>query len=264
MATIPPPPAPASGPSQASTYSALRRTRSTSLSIARSPSVLSSGLFLTPSHQSHSSLSIDPAFYPGYNLDDAELHPQTLAHHPYTGHAHALRRVISGPSGTLDTIDSVEELIDPDDEVHSAPDLHRPHESFTSSTGEAPGYKGKQTFGRAETPEVEDDEGDHHPSRPLLSRKISSQTKHVSFSSPHSPLSSIAPFAPAYGQSTASSPIGQPSSRLRNQDYELDLEYDGPFQPPDSKELTGIILSCVGVLILAVAAGCTTIFDWVL
>ncbi|WVN84974.1 uncharacterized protein L203_100111 [Cryptococcus depauperatus CBS 7841] len=42
------------------------------------------------------------------------------------------------------------------------------------------------------------------------------------------------------------------------------LEYTGPFQPPDSKELFMIILSFTGVFILAVAAGLTTIFDWVL
>lgn len=42
------------------------------------------------------------------------------------------------------------------------------------------------------------------------------------------------------------------------------FEYTGPFQPPDSKELLGIILSFVGVLVLAVAAGLATIFDWVL
>ncbi|OXH27119.1 hypothetical protein J008_04842 [Cryptococcus neoformans] len=42
------------------------------------------------------------------------------------------------------------------------------------------------------------------------------------------------------------------------------FEYTGPFQPPDSKELLGIILSFLGVLVLAVAAGLATIFDWVL
>ncbi|WWC64704.1 uncharacterized protein I303_107315 [Kwoniella dejecticola CBS 10117] len=64
-----------------------------------------------------------------------------------------------------------------------------------------------------------------------------------------------------------------PTSRSSPTHLDMDLEletndtsisYDGPFQPPDSKELLSIILSVVGVMVLAIAAGCTTIFDWVL
>lgn len=40
--------------------------------------------------------------------------------------------------------------------------------------------------------------------------------------------------------------------------------YEGPFQPPEGKEMVGIVASIVGVLILAVAAGFTTVYDWVL
>lgn len=40
--------------------------------------------------------------------------------------------------------------------------------------------------------------------------------------------------------------------------------YEGPFQKPDSKELMAILLSFTAVALLAVAAGLTTIYDWVL
>jgi hypothetical protein len=40
--------------------------------------------------------------------------------------------------------------------------------------------------------------------------------------------------------------------------------YDGPFQPPVGNEMVGIVASLVGVLVLAVAAGFTTVYDWVL
>jgi hypothetical protein len=41
-------------------------------------------------------------------------------------------------------------------------------------------------------------------------------------------------------------------------------EYHGPFQPPDSAELLGVLLSFGGVILLSLAAGLTTIYDWVL
>jgi hypothetical protein len=40
--------------------------------------------------------------------------------------------------------------------------------------------------------------------------------------------------------------------------------YSGGFQKPDSKELMAIGLSIVGVTILSLAAGLTTVYDWVL
>jgi hypothetical protein len=39
--------------------------------------------------------------------------------------------------------------------------------------------------------------------------------------------------------------------------------YDGPFQAPDSREVVGMTISFVVVLMLALAAGLTTIYDWV-
>jgi hypothetical protein len=49
------------------------------------------------------------------------------------------------------------------------------------------------------------------------------------------------------------SPEGEGSSR-----------YDGPFQAMDAREVVGIVLSVGVVLLLAVSAGLTTIYDWVL
>ena len=42
------------------------------------------------------------------------------------------------------------------------------------------------------------------------------------------------------------------------------LNYTGGFQAPDTREVIGIALSLGAVMVLAVAAGLTTIFDWVL
>lgn len=42
------------------------------------------------------------------------------------------------------------------------------------------------------------------------------------------------------------------------------MRYDGEFQPPDSRELIGIGLSIAGVSVLALAAGLTTVLNWVL
>ena len=48
------------------------------------------------------------------------------------------------------------------------------------------------------------------------------------------------------------------------EDEQSSLGYTGDFQKPDAKELLGIVLSVTGVGLLALAAGFTTIFDWVL
>lgn len=40
--------------------------------------------------------------------------------------------------------------------------------------------------------------------------------------------------------------------------------YTGDFQKPDSKEMMAIMLSLGGVALLSLAAGFTTIYDWVL
>jgi len=40
--------------------------------------------------------------------------------------------------------------------------------------------------------------------------------------------------------------------------------YTGDFQKPDSKEMMVIMLSLGGVALLSLAAGFTTIYDWVL
>lgn len=40
--------------------------------------------------------------------------------------------------------------------------------------------------------------------------------------------------------------------------------YEGPFQPPVGNEMVGIVASIVGVVVLAVAAMFTTVYDLVL
>jgi hypothetical protein len=53
-------------------------------------------------------------------------------------------------------------------------------------------------------------------------------------------------------------------------ELELDPEgegssrYEGPFQAMDAREVVGIVISVGVVLLLAVSAGLTTIYDWVL
>ena len=42
------------------------------------------------------------------------------------------------------------------------------------------------------------------------------------------------------------------------------LDYVGGFQPPDMREAVGVALSFGAVVVLALAAGLTTIYDWVL
>jgi hypothetical protein len=41
-------------------------------------------------------------------------------------------------------------------------------------------------------------------------------------------------------------------------------DYAGPFQPPTGREATGIAVSIAAVAMLAVVAGLTTVYDWVL
>ncbi|WVW86034.1 hypothetical protein I302_108072 [Kwoniella bestiolae CBS 10118] len=198
------------------------RSSSLSLSIARSPSVLSSGLFFPAS--------------PHPIQDDEQLEDE-ISHHPnvYGVHAHPygnpMRRVISaGGAGKLDIIND-EEIV----QEGSTSVPHLPIHSLDTSPKIAKSLRIHTQDNDEE--EIVEDENDHDDtSRPLL------PTRKVSFQ----PVSSNDIHA---GQDRPS---------------DGEVKYEGPFQPPDSKELLSIIFSVVGVTILAVAAGCTTIFDWVL
>lgn len=139
----------------------------------------------------------------------------------------------------------------------------------------------------------EDEEGDMMQRRdmagsPLFRSVPSSSTGRVHFSQPQPPLTStFTSTSAAYGYppplndpesqhrpyivaSSASSPSSS-SSSLAYSTALLDPEtnsdpitYEGPFQPPDSQELIGILASVSAVCVLALAAGMTTIYDWVL
>ncbi|KAE8539498.1 hypothetical protein D1P53_004600 [Cryptococcus gattii VGV] len=164
------------------------RSHSSSLSIARSPSVLASAHFLPP---------ISPLS--PHDLDRANANE---IHHPFTQNwrANLLGRSVSASGiGGLAAIPSVEDLSAPT----TTDALLDPED---------------------ETGDYAEDEYDGSPSTPLIKPHLDGVER-----------------------------LDVPS-----------LEYTGPFQPPDSKELLVIILSFAGVFVLAVAAGMTTIFDWVL
>lgn len=74
------------------------------------------------------------------------------------------------------------------------------------------------------------------------------------------------------GESTVFEPDNETFNNLSDVDDEEDLAGEtisedriiGVFQPPISSELLGIIISFSLVTLLAIAAGATTIYDWVL
>jgi len=49
-----------------------------------------------------------------------------------------------------------------------------------------------------------------------------------------------------------------------DEDIDEGLNYTGGFQAPDHREVVGIALSFGAVIVLAIAAGLTTVYDWVL
>ncbi|WRT70343.1 uncharacterized protein IL334_007341 [Kwoniella shivajii] len=219
------------------------RSSSLSLSIARSPSVLSSGLFFPPPSTSTPTAN-----------DDIELeiqtHPNVYGVHQYN----PVRRVLSaGANRILDPILSEEDL----PSLESAASSSTPHlsqyndHSFSNRRGSAlSGGSQGRIDGDNSNLEEEEEEYDHNDtsnSKPLLSRKVMLSGHNVS------------PTAHALSRTTT-----RGSVNLEYENSDNNMEYDGPFQPPDSKELLSIMLSIGGVIILAIAAGCTTIFDWVL
>lgn len=185
----------------------IKRTRShsSSLSIARSPSVLASAHFLPP---------ISPLS--PHDLDRTNANE---IHHPFTQNwrANLLGRSVSASgSGGLAAIPSVEDLSAPT----TTDALLDPED---------------------ETGDYAEDDYDGSPATPLIKpRTLSLHAERSVFDRLSTDLDGV-------------ERSDVPS-----------LEYTGPFQPPDLKELLVIILSFAGVLILAVAAGMATIFDWVL
>ncbi|WVQ67044.1 uncharacterized protein L199_005237 [Kwoniella botswanensis] len=206
------------------------RSSSLSLSIARSPSVLSSGLF--------SPLSPHPQQDEEALEDEIQHHPNVYGIHPY---GNQMRRVISA-GGKLDPIhddDNIEDIVG----VKASSSVsHLP--SIINKSPKIP-ISNTTTLFKGLDEELDDHDQEHvdmdDGSRPLL------QTRKVSFQ----PL-------------TSARDIESEMDNLSESDVRSQITYEGPFQPPDSKELLSIMFSVVGVVILAVAAGCTTIFDWVL
>jgi len=56
----------------------------------------------------------------------------------------------------------------------------------------------------------------------------------------------------------------EPGEEEQEQQEDERLKYTGGFQAPDTRELVAMALSFGAVVVLAVAAGLTTIYDWVL
>lgn len=185
----------------------IKRTRShsSSLSIARSPSVLASAHFLPP---------ISPLSQ--HDLDRSNANE---IHHPFTQNwrANLLGRSVSASGiGGLAAIPSMEDL--------SAPTTT---DALLDPEDETRDYAENDYDGSPSTPLIKPRARSLHAERSIFDR-LSIELDGVER-------------------------LDVPS-----------LEYTGPFQPPDSKELLVIILSFAGVFVLAVAAGMTTIFDWVL
>ncbi|ODN77653.1 hypothetical protein L202_04806 [Cryptococcus amylolentus CBS 6039] len=183
-------------------------SHSSSLSIARSPNVLSAANFGGPPISPH------------------ELDGPSFFEHRHAPRGSALGRTVSASGGDrLSAIQSVEDLT-----------------SAKPSTAEALIDPGAKTPSRLEayTPDTYDT-SEERLSAPLLKPQ-------VHFDAPVSEA-------------------GEDETMDLNGVERLDgpaYEYTGPFQPPDSRELTLYMLSFGGVVILAVAAGLTTIFDWIL
>ncbi|KAK6909476.1 hypothetical protein I203_103495 [Kwoniella mangroviensis CBS 8507] len=208
------------------------RSSSLSLSIARSPSVLSSGLFFPSSpHPPQDEDALE---------DEIQHHPNVYGIHPY---GNQMRRVISA-GGKLDPIHDDDNIEDTVGVKASSSVSHLP--AIINKSPKIP-ISNTPTLFKGLNEELDDHDHEHEHvdiddgSRPLL------PTRKVSFQ----PL-------------TSARDIESEMDNLSESDVRSQMTYEGPFQSPDSKELLSIVFSVVGVVILAVAAGCTTIFDWIL
>ncbi|KAK8853112.1 hypothetical protein IAR55_003813 [Kwoniella newhampshirensis] len=246
------------------------RSSSISLSIARSSAVLSLGHFAPSDPQNLHDLE-SSSFTPPH---DTSRHVHVHVHVHGHGHGHGpssgsvLKRKLSSGSngGGLESIPSMDDLISISPSSPAAVALERSisHPALPSMilAKERTGYG----YGNGIRPldsidgMMERDHGQDEVEAPLLSATRSK----VRFQSP-------SPTSPQDHEDDIRSDGFEHDEGDDDDDDDHDdrsvstgVEYDGPFQPPDSKELLGILLSFGGVAILAIAAGLTTIFDWVL
>ncbi|WVQ72518.1 hypothetical protein IAR50_002075 [Cryptococcus sp. DSM 104548] len=186
-------------------------SHSSSLSISRSPNVLSAANFGGPPISPH------------------ELEGPSFFEHRQAPRGSTLGRVVSASGGDrLSAIPSAEDLT-----------------SATPSTAEAlldPGDKRPSRY-EAYTPDTYDTY-EERLSAPLLKSQVHAN----------------APALEAEEDEEGPAMDLDVVERLEGPAY----EYNGPFQPPDSKEMMLYMLSFGGIVILSVAAGLTTIFDWIL
>ncbi|WWC91589.1 uncharacterized protein L201_006535 [Kwoniella dendrophila CBS 6074] len=236
------------------------RSSSLSLSIARSPSVLSSGLFFPPSQTVYDQPSKTDL------EDEINKHANIYGIHPYAtnNNNNQLRKIVSvGPGPTLSPIigsNSEEDLSLPTSQEN---DHVRQYDTPNNVVDSINQHMRKYGINPQQQQQQQDENVNEFNSnrenggleRPLASRKVSFP--------PHIRQQSL-----SLSRTTTRSGISIHSAEedieMDYQSNDLQQQYEGPFQPPDSKELFSIILSIIGVIVLAVAAGCTTIFDWVL
>ncbi|WVQ84922.1 hypothetical protein IAT38_007085 [Cryptococcus sp. DSM 104549] len=209
------------------------RSRSTSLSIARSPSVLAASHFLppVPPHD------LDPSS--SHSSNNPFDHPSAPHHLPHP-RGSSLARTVSASgadrTGGLAAIASVEDL------------------TSMPSTADALLDPPSKPLSRSYTP----DTGGAYPLEADAEAPLLARSK-VRFHSP-----ALSPSAHTGSEVGGIRLDGEADlDELERMDGPA-FEYTGPFQPPDSKEMLAIILSFGGVLVLSVAAGLTTIYDWVL
>ena len=176
-----------------------QRPRSSSLSIARSPSVLSSGAFTTP-------LS--------FSLETDVESQSTHLDHDHLSPPLSPLVVQTYPPGSSSSTTVDDRLAT----STSTPPSHRP-------------------LSRSETT-YPHPTGPAHPSQP-----------------PHS----------SHAKKTVTlNPVSEQRYAEQPVDEDDEPVYGGGFQPPDSKEMISAMISFGAVGVLAVAAGLTTIYDWVL
>lgn len=266
------------------------RSRSGSLSIARSPSVLSAGTVFPPPIISPADLEQGSAPH----VSPAGSGPNAISSGANAsvgggtntgagtgggagGAGYVLRRVVSNhtrlpsafaPLGSIESTDDLASLTTKtskdDFDIEHRAELERRHGHDDHNHSHSNGYDyeydvqpmplrfkhDEPTDGKAEIPSYTID--------------------------PHGPYEDGASTSAEYIPSRKSSLLDLPTKSQSISDSDENDEerggrgggggqgYDGPFQPPDSRELFGILASVSAVCVLAVAAGMTTIFDWVL
>lgn len=274
------------------------RSRSSSLSIARSPSVLSSGTIFAPPIISPIDLELGNT---SISASASVAGPHSAAATGGGGGGYGLRRVVSNHSRlpgftTLGPIASAEDLTALNHGLPQDQDQGQGGKDDIDMGHRREGGKW-HAYGRDQSDKlnIEDDDGDeeeddYEDEEDTVSKRKSDEAPLLSSTYAHSvPTPAPNPkvqfdFAPSSSPANYSpnNPHTKPSLNLNNtarthitpsspMNSDADTEnendeiiYEGPFQPPDSRELIGILASISAVLVLALAAGMTTIYDWVL